>query len=169
MGNGQTLYRETIPFPGFSWLVALMTGLALVFLGFTVYSFIFPEQAVSGAPFWFYLLMFAVFTALSFVIFNFRVLSVVIDSRGIDVNYGLYRHFEPWSNITTVRVDLNPGFKYGGWGIRIGRYRGKWVLVYNVINTPLVELELEQGKYSMFAFSSGNITDITGAIEDRIK
>ncbi len=163
------IYEERIPFPGFIWLALLMTGLAALFLGFLVYSLVRPENLVDNTPFWYWLIMFAVFGFMSWLVFNFRELVVSITSEGVEARYGQFQQFQPWLNIRDVEIINKPGLRYGGWGIRLTRPEGQTKIVYNIFSAPVVVVILKDGKYAKFGFSSRKPQEVTRIIQSQIR
>ena len=148
------VYREKIPFLVGKLVVLLMIGLTGLFLGLFVYQLIVQPVGEDPAPNWYYLVMFLVFLVISVLMVNFRELTVIATSQGITIAYGRIKYTIAWNNVKGYYLDTNTGLSYGGWGIRVGFARGKSVLVYNVIGYSRVVLELSEGKFAQFAFST---------------
>lgn len=159
------IYEENRSFLLGKLAFVLMICLSLLFLFFYVYQLVNGPLGTNPAPDWFYLVMFILFAGISCLVSNFQSLNIKINSQGIKVTYGRIKYTVSWENVTGSYLDESPGFKYGGWGIRMGKSQDKWVLVYNVINAPLVVLELATGRFGYFAFSTGNAKDVIGIIE----
>lgn len=164
------LHEERIPFPGFILLVMLFAGLSLMFLGFMVHSIINPDNLIDGASAWFWFFMFALFAPLTWLINNFRALLVTVTGEGLEVRYGRLSQAQHWENITGVRVIENPGLRYGGWGIRLAwsGSSGKKI-VYNVWGTPVVEVDIAQGKFAKLVFSSNKADEVATIIQRHIQ
>jgi hypothetical protein len=91
---------------------------------------------------------------------NFSTLSIKMTSRSVVVGYGIFNRTIFWENIERCYSDEVSSIRYGGWGIRIGRVKGKWRLVYNVIGGPRVVLALKRGRFNEFVFSTRNPEEV---------
>ncbi|TES83470.1 MAG: hypothetical protein E3J91_02070 [Hadesarchaea archaeon] len=65
-------------------------------------------------------------------------------------------------------MDEASTIRYGGWGIRIGRVKGKWILVYNVIRCPRVVLSLREGRFREFVFSTKSPEQVIKVVKQQI-
>ena len=163
------IYHESIPFPLVRVLVIAEVGLAAAFL------FLFIYQATSGpigsnpAPNWFYLLMMAIFAGVAALLTNLARLTISMTADAITVGYGRFRYTIPWQRIESCRQDKKSGIAYGGWGIRMAKTGGKSILVYNVIRAPRVILELKEGRFSQFAFSTRHPEEVINIIQQQIR
>jgi len=111
---------------------------------------------------------FLLITALLFfaLAVNFTSLSVIVSSGGVVAAYGMLRHKIPRDNIEGCYLDETSAILYGGWGIRLGRVKGKWRLVYSVVGAPRVVLLLKKGWYREFAFSTRNPQEVINIIRN---
>lgn len=101
--------------------------------------------------------MFLQFAGLTYLVTNFNKLSIKITTRSITVGYGVLRHIVSWDDVKGCYQDeVSAIGSYGGWDIRMGKVKGKWRLVYNVIGCPTVVLELDKGRFKEFVFSTKN-------------
>jgi hypothetical protein len=163
------IYEETIPFLVGKLVMALMIALSLLFL------FIFIYQQLSGpvgsrpAPDWLYLVMFVLFAGISYLVTSFRKLTISITSQVIKVTFGIFKYTISWGNVEGCYLDKNPGIAYGGWGVRIGKTKGKSVLVYNVVAAPRVILELKKGRFGQFAFSTKRPDEVMTIVQQQIR
>lgn len=89
-------------------------------------------------------------------------------SRSIVVGYGMFKRTIFWENIERCYIDEVSSIRYGGWGIRIGRVKGRWRLVYNVISGPRVVLGLKRGVFREFVFSTKNPDDVMRVVRHMI-
>lgn len=148
------LYKETLPFPlaTVATLVILLVALLMLVL--------FILQLVSGplgnrpAPDWFYLVMFIFMAAITFLVANFRVLTIRITGQSVTVAYGLIKKTILWGDIEEGFLDSSSPMSYGGWGARIARVEGRWRLAFNVIGASGVVLRLRKGRAREFMFST---------------
>lgn len=155
------IYQETVPFALVKWILAMEIALTILFLS------LFVSQLPSGLS-WLYLGMFLLFLGVTALIANFRVLNISISSQSITVAYGRIRYSIPWDRIDGCYLDKGSGIRYGGWGIRMTKVKGKWLLVYTVIGSPLVILELKVGRFGQFIFSSRHPEEVLNIVKQQI-
>ncbi len=153
--QADNIYEEKIFLKGTTGVLAIFTAGSLFAL---VYQ-IFPALN------WFFLLMFLLFLG---VTINFNRLVIRMTPRSIAVGYGIFKHTIIWENIEGCYLDEASTIKYGGWGIRIGRVKGKWILVYNVIRCPRVVLSLREGRFREFVFSTKSPEQVIKVVKQQI-
>ncbi len=163
------IYHELIPFPLVRVLVIVEVALAATFF------FLFTYQATTGpigsspAPNWFYLFMMAIFAGVAVLLTNLTRLAVSMTADAITVGYGRFRYTIPWQRIEGCHQDKRSGITYGGWGIRMAKAGGKSTLVYNVIRAPRVILELKEGRFNQFVFSTRHPEEVMIIIQHQIR
>lgn len=156
MNDGDTLYEESLPFPLIKVITAVILLIALLMF------VLFAVQIMAGpignnpAPDWFYLVMFFLMAATTFLVANFRVLVIRMTGQTVTVAYGMIKRTIPWGDIESGFRDESPALGYGGWGARIARVEGRWRLAFNVIGVPGVVLRLRKGRVREFMFSTKN-------------
>ncbi len=155
------LYQETVPFTLIKWILAMEIAITVLFL------YLFVSQLPAGLS-WLYLGMFLLFLGVTALIANFRKLVISISSQSITVAYGRIKYSIPWDRIEGAYLDRGSGIRYGGWGIRMTKVDGRWLLVYNVIGSPLVVLELKSGRFGQFIFSSRHPEEVLNIIKQQI-
>lgn len=152
------IYQEKI----FSRLNAGIFAVIIMFLIFTlVYQRLVDPVGSVPAPDWFLILMIFLFLAVGL---NFSTLTVTIDYENITVGYGLIKNRIPRSIIEKCYIDETSSVLYGGWGIRIGRIKGNWRLIYNTVGTRRVVLGLRNRWYKEFVFSTQNPEEIKNTL-----
>jgi len=132
------LYKETIPFPLVTWAV----GALIVALFLSLYFH--------------HLLMALWLSGVIALLVNFLRLTIKITPQGIRVAFGVFKRVIPWENVNSCHMDRISVVRYGGWGVRIGRVKGRWRLVYNVIGCPRIVVALKEGRFKEFVFSTKN-------------
>ena len=162
------IYQETIPFPIGRVVVVIMVGITALFLFLSIYQLTSSPVGDRPAPDWFYLVMMAVFAGVTVLTANFTRLTISMTPDAITVAYGRFKYTIPWYKIAGCYLDKNPGIAYGGWGIRITKVKGKWLLVYNVIGSPRVILELKSGRFGQFAFSTKHPDEVLNIVKQQI-
>ncbi len=90
----------------------------------------------------------------AFLAVNFRKLDIHITDENLKVSFGYSRKVIPWDNIEVAKTGDKAKPFVLGFGIRMTRYQGKWVLVYNVIFAKRVVVFLRTGKAQVFVFST---------------
>lgn len=150
-------------------LAGLMVGLALLFLGFFLYSVLNPEILIDDTPAWFWFIMLAVFAPLGLLIVKMRILAINLTSSEVKIRYGFFNHSQPFSNIAGVKVVEKPGLRYGGWGIRFGWFGKKPTIVFNILSAPTVEVALKEGKYGKLVFSSRRPDEVAKIIIRKLR
>lgn len=157
----QEYYRETLFSRFITLILFLVAGWLLYILLYQIYVGPFGSRP---APNWFLLVMVVIFSAIAV---NFSRLNIAINSRAVIVGYGVLKHTIPWDKIEGGYVDKTSAVMYRGFGIRISKVKGKWRLVYNVIGRPRVVLQLNQGWYREFVFSTQNPEVILDIINNK--
>ena len=164
MFSDDVLYEETLPFP-----LATVATLAILFVTLLMLV-LFILQLVSGplgnrpAPDWFYLVMFILMAAITFLVANFRVLTIRMTGQSVTVAYGLIKKTILWGDIKECFLDSSSPLGYGGWGARLARVEGRWRLVFNVVGASGVVLRLRQGRAREFMFSTKNPEQVLAVI-----
>ncbi len=144
------LYEEKILS---KWKIGTFALITAVLLFLLLYQLLSGPIGKHPAPNWFFLFMFLLFFCLTI---NFSRLSIRITSRYISVRYGIFKRQVLLENIEDCYLDRGLAFRYGGWGIRLAKVKGKWRLVYNIMGIPLVVLLLKKGKLREFLFATKN-------------
>ena len=151
------IYKEIIPFPLATLIIGVFAAISLSLLVLLLYQVLSGPVGDDPAPDWFYLIMFLLFAGLTYLVTNFNKLSIKITTQSITVGYGVLRRTIPWDDVKGCYQDeVSAIGSYGGWGIRMGKVKGRWRLVYNVMGCPTVVLELDKGRFKEFVFSTRN-------------
>ncbi len=152
------IYQEKI----FSRLNAVIFGVIILFLVFTLADQRLVDPVGSDpAPDWFFVLMITLFIAVGA---NFSTLTITIDYENITIGYGLIKNTIPRSNIEKCYIDETSSVLYGGWGIRIGRVKGNWRLIYNTVGAPRVVLGIRDRWYKEFVFSTQSPLEVKNVL-----
>jgi hypothetical protein len=145
---------------------------SVVFIGVSLlFLFLFFYQQAHGpigdkpALDWFFIMMFCIFLLVGLLLANFSFLTTVITTHGITAGFGIFRYRILWDNIAGCEIDKGSAFlQYGGYGIRCGRKNSNSALVYNVMFSPLVVIQLKNGKYKYFGLSTKHPEKLTELI-----
>ena len=156
------IYQEAVPFTIIKWILAMEIATTIFFLC------LFISQIPAGLS-WLYLGMFLLFLVSTALIANFIKLTISVTPESITVAYGRIKYSIPWSRIESAYLDKNLGIFYGGWGIRMAKVKGEWLLVYNVIGSPRVILKLNGGRFGQFVFSTKHPDEVLNIVEQQIR
>ena len=138
-------------------VLGVFIACTLLFLGLFVYQVLVGSVGANPAPDWVYLIMFLLFAGITYSVTNFNKLAIKVTTQSLTVSFGVFKRVIPWDNINSCYLDDASAIgSYGGWGIRMAKVKGKWRLVYNIIGYPAVVLELEEGRFKEFVFSTRN-------------
>jgi len=163
------IYKEIIPFG----IVRIIS--AVIFLTGLVFLVLWLWQAggnpIGGGvlPDIYYAAMALFMLTVGAFLLAFRSLKISIYSDELVASFGFIKHSVPLSNITDINDDTSSGLKYGGWGIRLRRYKEGWVLAYTTIGYKRVVLGLKESKYKSFVFSTANPEEVTDIIKSRFR
>lgn len=146
--RGKISYKEEI---SSKWITNVISIIPLVFLALFLYQIFVGPIGENPAPTWFFL---ATFLILFVLIINFYKLVITITSKSILVRYGIFKRVIPFENIKKCYLDNASWFFYGGWGIRITIFKGKWRLAYITPGSGRVVITLKKGGFREFVFSS---------------
>lgn len=100
---------------------------------------------------------------------NFVRLQIVMDSQEIRASFGLFHYTVPWESIKKAYQDTTSSLWYGGWGIRLGRVRGQWRLVYNLPGYTRVVLQVNGRWHQEFVFSTAEPEKVLNLIATRLE
>lgn len=158
----ENIYEEKI----FSkWIVAILVVTMAFLLCLFFYQAFIGQIGSRPAPTWILLAIVLFFLA---IMINFISLNIKANSQSITVGYGVFQHTILWANIEDCYLDETSIIRYGGWGIRIARIKGKWKLVYNIIGGPCVVIALRMGTFREFVFSTQNPEQVMKIIKQQI-
>jgi hypothetical protein len=158
----EALYEERISVWSFR---AILGFVSAVFLFAALYQVLIGPIGENPAPNGLYILMALLFLALAI---TFSTLVIKLTPHSVVVGFGMIKRTIPWDLIERCYMDEVSSLRYGGWGIRIGRVRGKWRLVFNIIGAPRVVLALKRGGFDEFVFSTRHPDEMVRIIRQRI-
>jgi hypothetical protein len=147
------VYKENIFQKKLTIVLVLITGLFL-------YLFLNDLNIIID---WLFIVMFLVF---GFITLNFHTLNITLTSKSITTGYGLIKKKVFLKNIKKITIDTTPTWKYGGWGIRIRIFKGKWRIVFNVIGTK--RIIIFQVKGADLVISTKNPKKLIKIIKEKI-
>ena len=158
---GRIIYQEQL----FSkWITVALGVVTAIMLGSTVQQWLTVPPA--EPPEWFYPTMFLVFLCITM---NFARLDVTISDERATIGYGVLRSSVRWEDIEDCYVDEVSVVRYGGWGVRLGWYKGKRRLVYNAIGAPRVVLVRKNSAFPELVFSTNNPAEVVAKVRAELK
>ncbi len=160
--NMQTgvFYEETI---SLRWVI-----ISTVFIfGFLLCVFLFQILLIPAESSPLINMILAIVLLLILFSLNFMILRIKMTQQYLLVSCGIFKHIMPWDDINDCRIDDPPVAKYTGYGIRLGKFNGKWILGY-VMGDPKVLLSLNKGRFRDFAFTTKNPQEVVGLIRKQI-
>lgn len=159
MSKQNDIYKEAITS---KWLTIIISILPATFLFVFLYQMFAGPIGTKPAPNWIF--VFLAFLTLG-IILNFHKLEARINSRYLQVRYGIIKRTIYWQNIKSVYLDEAPTIIYGGWGIRLTIFKGKWRLAYIVPGSPRLVVALKNGGFREFVFSTRKPEEVIKILE----
>lgn len=158
----ETQFRETIYWKE----IIVILGLFSFFFIYLAVRFYLDKPAE-----WEYLFLtfFPLGIIFIFLTVNFRKLDIAVTDEALEVGWMYPKKVIPWSEIETAKTDKESGLIVLGFGIRMTRYDGKWVLVYNVIFAKRAIVYLKSGKMQIFVFSTKQPDRVVELINANLK
>ena len=149
------IYREEI---GFFWgrlAVAIMWLIAVALFIMLGIQRSYGPMGDNPAPDLVLVIMGVYFVIIGWVLLNFATFIVSATPAGVTAGYGSFRYHVAWKNVAGYESGLRRAFPfYAGYGIHVTCKKGRPMLVYNVMAAPNVVLELKNGRFGYFAFST---------------
>lgn len=163
------IYEETIPFGIARLISAVMLIIGFVLLLLWLWQAGGNPIGGGALPDIYYAVMALFMIAMGVFLLAFRNLKINIYSDKLLASFGFIKHSVSLGNITDISDDTNTSLKYGGWGVRLKRYKEGWVLAYTTIGYKRVVLGLNEGKYKRFVFSTANPEEVTSIIKSQFR
>ena len=155
------IYEERL----FSRWITLVLGIVTLVMFWQVIQQM--QVGSSGeAPSWLLPVMLGLFV---FLTLNFAWLTIRITDEEVVVAYGVIRHRMRWEDIDDCHVDEASATWYGGYGIRVGWYKGKRRLIYNTIGDPRVVLLTANTSSPEFVFSTAQPEDVVNRVREHLR
>ena len=159
---GGIIYEERL----FSRWMTLTLGVVTLLTLWQVVQQLQGGAPADDRPAWLLPLM-AVFLAL--VTANFVFLTIRITDEEVVVAYGVVRRRIRWEDIEDCYRDEASSIRYGGFGIRRGRYNGIKRLVYNTMGDPRVVLLTSDASTPEFVFSTAQPEEVLNRVREQMK
>uniref|UniRef100_A0A7C3EX09 Bacterial Pleckstrin homology domain-containing protein n=1 Tax=Candidatus Methanomethylicus mesodigestus TaxID=1867258 RepID=A0A7C3EX09_9CREN len=156
------LYEETI-----HWRMIIL--LSIFFSGLMVGSVYFALSTNDEDAGTAILIMAIVLAVMATVMLTFSRLSITITGDGVKVGFGRIIKRFPWDAISGCYQDDASAVRYGGYGIKGGKHKGKTRMVFNVTNAPRVVLVVKGAKFDEFVFSTKRPDEVIRIITSQMK
>lgn len=156
------LYEETI-----HWRMIIL--LAIFFSGLMVGSIYFAISMNDEDADIAILIMAIVLAIMATIMLTFGRLSITITGDGVKVGFGRIVKRFPWDAISGCYQDDASAIRYGGYGIKGGKYKGKTRMVFNITNAPRVVLVVKGSKFDEFVFSTKRPDEVIRIITSQMK
>ena len=158
------LYHEKMDFRIMVCLAAFLGLISLGMLGLVIYHFgVAPIDNEPGLG-WFFLAESMVMGSVSFLVYQFRRLEIILTYQGIVIKFDRIKKFISWIDIESYNsVTTSKFLNSGGWKFGLGKHG--WYVMYTVIGKPRMSLLLNSGKFKEVLFSTLNPQEITRIIK----
>ncbi len=158
------LYHEKIDFRVMIYLTVFLGLISLGMLGLVVYHFgVAPIDNEPGLG-WFFLAESLVMGSVSFLVYQFRRLEIVLTYQGIVIKFGRIKKFVSWTDIESYKsVTTGKFLNSGGWKFGLGKHG--WYVMYTVIGKPRISLKLNAGRIRELLFSTANPQEVSRIIK----
>jgi hypothetical protein len=158
---GDELYREEINLPLMRWLMTFMLviGLAFSLVLFGGSESNEPPKVVS-------VILSAVFLSVAWLMSNFLKFTVIVTPELINLQSGRFHTAIRIADVQDCLINNRPPLVFGGWGLRVTRFRDGWVKAYS-FGRKGIDLVMKNGPYRHIIFSTENPEQLREIIEGR--
>jgi hypothetical protein len=163
------VYSEVIPFNIVKYIIFVEGGLGIAFVTLYIMQLTGRLSVEEDLPAAFFLIMAIIMFAVAAFLFSLTKLRLSITADSLRASFGFIKFETSLSNIKAVYTDEKSSLKYGGWGIRMRKYREGWVLAYTAIGYKRVVLELKENKYNKFIFSTAHPEEVINIIKQQLR
>jgi len=163
------IYSEVIPFNFIKYIIFVEGGTGIAFLILYIMQLTGNLGIEDELPAVFFLIMAVIMLAVAVFLFSLTKLRLGITSDLLRASFGFIKFETPLSNIKAVYTDEKSSLKYGGWGVRMRKYKEGWVLAYTTIGYKRVVLELKEHKYNKFVFSTAQPEEVINLIKQQLR
>jgi len=163
MYEGNVKYEEHM----FFWIILIiLVPLTFIFLFIFLYQALIGPLGTKPAPQWFILTLVIIFLALSYLFSSYKL---VITENSLFAGYPAYHLKIPWKNIVSAEEEKGSMWRYGGYGVRIGKIDGEKVLVLSIPRTKYIRLKLRNSKWGYVIASMKDIESVLNHIRQEIE
>ena len=161
------VYNEIVPFKFVKYIIFLEGGVGVAFVVLYIMQLTGNLGSEDELPAVFFLIMAVIMLAVAVFLTTLTKLRIGITSNLLRASFGFIKFEVPLSSVSNVYADEKSSLKYGGWGVRMRKYKEGWVLAYTTIGYKRVVLELEGHKYRRFVFSTAHPEEVVDVIKQR--
>lgn len=158
---GDELYREEMNLPLMRWLMTFMLVIGLAFS-----LLLFGGSESNEPPKLVAVILSTVFLAVAWLVSNFLKFTVIVTPEYINLQSGRFRTSIRIADIQECRVNTQPALVFGGWGLRITRFRDGWVKAYS-FGRKRIDLIMKHGGFRHIVFSTENPEQLREIIQER--
>ena len=163
MYEGNVKYEERIVF----WIILIiLVPLTLIFFYIFLYQALIGPLGSKPAPQWFILTLTILFFALSYLFSSYKL---AITENSLIAGYPVYHIHIPWENIVSAEEEKGNMWRYGGYGIRIGKIKGEKVFLLSLPRMKYIRLKLRNSKWGYVIVSTKNIDSVLNYIRQEIE
>ena len=163
------IYSETVPFKFMKYIILLEGGLSIAFLVLYILQISGSLGIEDELPQWFFLFMALIMIGVTAFLYNLRSMQIGITDDMLRASFGFIKFKIPLDGIADVYTDEKSSLKYGGWGVRMRKYKEGWVLAYTTIGYKRVVVELKEHKYKRFIFSTAHPEEVINIIKQQLR
>ncbi len=159
------LYQEKVSFKLFTPLMIIFIGITIFFFYIVYLHLMGVDVSETHGPIGASIFMAIFFLFTTLIVAQFKELAITINDEQLVVNFGFFKRVIKMNIIETPYIDkANALLSYGGWGIRLSRFKRKRRLVFNLPNTSRVVVPLK-GKPQEFVFSTERPEEVLEALK----
>ena len=163
------VYSEIVPFKFIKYIVFMEGGLGLAFLVLYIMQLTGNLGVEDELPAVFFLVMALIMLVVAAFLTTLTKLRIGVTPDLVRASFGFIKFEVPLNSVSNVYTDEKSSLKYGGWGVRMRKYKEGWVLAYTTIGYKRVVLELEEHKYRRFIFSTAHPEEVVDTIKRQLR
>jgi len=163
------VYSEAVPFRLIKYIVWLEGAIGAAFLVLYLMQLSGRLGVEDELPVVFFLIMALIMFGVAAFLSTLRKLQIGITPDSLRASFGFIKFEVPLDDVTAVYTDEKSSLKYGGWGVRMRKYKEGWVLAYTTVGYKRVVVELKEHKYKKFIFSTAHPEEVENTIKQHIR
>jgi hypothetical protein len=163
------IYSEVVPFKFIKYIIFVEGGVGVAFLILYIMQLTGNLGVEDELPAVYFLIMAVIMLAVAAFLTTLTKLRVGITPDLLRASFGFIKFEVSLSSVSNVYTDEKSSLKYGGWGVRMRKYKEGWVLAYTTIGYKRVVFELEGHKYKRFIFSTAHPEELVNVIKQQLR
>ncbi len=163
------IYSEVVPFKFIKYIIFVEGGVGVAFLILYIMQLMGNLGVEDELPAVYFLIMAVIMLAVAAFLTALTKLRIGITPDLLRASFGFIKFEVSLSSVSNVYTDEKSSLKYGGWGVRMRKYKEGWVLAYTTIGYKRVVLELEEHKYRRFIFSTAHPEELVNVIKQQLR